>query len=191
MQVQRKYGKSPSETSPARSAGVSLEVARKKTKPGLDGAGGRYVPTATSRAWAGSGALGNSTAVSAAPTTSSLLWLAAATRGAGRGTASSAEGTPCGGEAQRGMMVGTGSRSEVKSGDEAIFGGTQAQPSRATGLTRAAGTPYPPRHHATRHDASARDILELHFTGLNQSTGGRGAHARLGSVLSSAASRIR
>jgi hypothetical protein len=163
MQVQRKYGKSPSETSPARSAGVSLEVARKKTKPGLDGAGGRYVPTATSRAWAGSGALGNSTAVSAAPTTSSLLWLAAATRGAGRGTASSAEGTPCGGEAQRGMMVGTGSRSEVKSGDEAIFGGTQAQPSRATGLTRAAGTPYPP-HHTTRRERPRYFGAPLHWT---------------------------
>lgn len=117
--------KDRTETSPARSAGVSLGVARKKTKPGLDGAGGRYVPTSTSRAWAGSGAL-DSTALSAAPSTNSLLWRATATGGAGRGT--SVEGALCGGEVQRDMTVGTGSRSEVKSGektDEAIFGGNQ------------------------------------------------------------------
>ena len=114
------------ETSPARSAGVSLGVARKKTKPGLAGAGGRYVPTSTSRAWAGgSGAL-DSTALSAAPSTNSLLWLATATRGGGRGTASwTVDGAPCSEEVQRDMTVGTGSRSEVKSGektDEAILG---------------------------------------------------------------------
>lgn len=61
---------------------MSLGVARKNTNPGLDGAGGRYVPTSTSRAPAGSGVFKNSV-LSAAPSTSSLLWLAIA-RGAGR-----------------------------------------------------------------------------------------------------------
>jgi hypothetical protein len=82
------------------------------------------------------------------------------------------------------MMVGTGSRSEVKSGkntDEAIFGAKKAEPSNGCSRGRNALS--------TPHDASARDILEL--TELKPRPGGR-APARLGSVLSSArAPRIR
>lgn len=76
----------PSKHLPARSAGVSLEVARKNTNPGLDAAGGRTAPTSTSRASAGKGAFRNA-APNAAPSNSSLLWLTTAARGAGRGAA--------------------------------------------------------------------------------------------------------
>ena len=169
---------------------MSLGVARKKTKPGLDGAGGRYVPTSTSRAWAGgSGAL-DSTAVSAAPSTNSLLWLATATSGgAGRGTAASwtAEATPCGGEAQHEMAVGTGSRSEVKSGektdDEAIFlGGPK---SRAEQRVLARQKRLIHQYHT--HHTTPRAPAIFWSSPNSQAPGGR-AHARLGSVLSSSAS---
>lgn len=105
------------ETSPARRAGVSLGVARKKTKPGLDGAGGRYVPTSTSRACAGGGGASDSSAPSAAPSTSSLRWLATATSGAGGGAALSGRNTACGGGGMQRVLVGAGSRSEAKSGE--------------------------------------------------------------------------
>uniref|UniRef100_A0A0E0JPY6 Uncharacterized protein n=1 Tax=Oryza punctata TaxID=4537 RepID=A0A0E0JPY6_ORYPU len=80
-------GKKPrSKHLPARSAGVSLGVARKNTKPGLAAAGGRTAPTSTSRASAVKGAFRNA-APNAVPSNSSLLWLTTAARGAGRGAA--------------------------------------------------------------------------------------------------------
>jgi len=166
-----------------------LGVARKKTKPGLDGAGGRYEPTTTSRAWAGSGARDtDSSAPSAAPSTSSLRWLATATRGAGRdGTAFSADGAAaCGGAAQQRELVGAGGRSEAKSGEEEdteeAMGGRKNGLARGTAsrLARAgATTPYPDQ-------TSARDIFSLCSVRVTASVSVEWrAYARLGSVLSS------
>ena len=138
-----------------------MGVARKKTKPGLDGAGGRYEPTTTSRAWAGSGARDtDSSAPSAAPSTSSLRWLPTATRGAGRdGTAFSADGAAaCGGAAQQRELVGAGGRSEAKSGEdtEESMGDTK------TGLLAARRRVWFARRDAlSRSDERARYFLAL------------------------------
>lgn len=87
---------------------MSLAVALKNTKPGLDGAGGRYLPASTSRAPAGSGVAENS-APSAVPTTSSLLWLTTAIGAGGWAVAALSTGTAWGAE-QRVAQEAIGSR---------------------------------------------------------------------------------
>lgn len=105
------------EAAPARRAGVSLGLARKKTKPGWDGAGGRNEPTSTSRAAAGSGAACRNSALSAAPSTSSLLCgLATAARGAATSCADTE--AECGGAAGERDEPDAGSRAAVGNSEE-------------------------------------------------------------------------